>query len=213
MKAHSAMDALVFLYAVHKHSLIRHISTMLYIIGGASRSGKTLLSKKIYDTKHIPYMPLDVLVGALNHAAPELGIHHNTPFLEKGMKSWKFTQYLIGHLFYMEDQYLVEGDCLLPEHAYQIAEEYNGNVKICFLGCAHVTPEEKLRQIRQYHAGDRDWTNKESDETLMWVIERIIDYSKFLEKECTKYKIRFFDVSHHFKEVHAEAYDWLMSGN
>jgi ATP-dependent Zn protease len=38
---------------------------MLYIIGGASRSGKTLLARRAVVEKKIPYFPMDALFGAL----------------------------------------------------------------------------------------------------------------------------------------------------
>ena len=48
---------------------------MLYIIGGASRSGKTTIAKKIFDRRKIPCLSLDWLVMGFTNGIPAYGIH------------------------------------------------------------------------------------------------------------------------------------------
>ncbi|NHF57860.1 hypothetical protein FK220_000805 [Flavobacteriaceae bacterium TP-CH-4] len=48
---------------------------MLYIISGSSRSGKTLMAKKILAEKGVSYLLLDWLVMGFTNGIPEYGIH------------------------------------------------------------------------------------------------------------------------------------------
>ena len=49
---------------------------MLFLVSGASRSGKTLIARKILADKQIPYLSLDWLMMGFNDGIPEYGIHH-----------------------------------------------------------------------------------------------------------------------------------------
>ncbi len=48
---------------------------MIYIISGASRSGKTLIAEKMVKQYGIPYVSLDWLVMGFTNGIPEYGIH------------------------------------------------------------------------------------------------------------------------------------------
>lgn len=51
---------------------------MLYIVGGSSRSGKTIIGRKFSKEKAIPFFSLDVLITALQEVET-LNIHHGQP--------------------------------------------------------------------------------------------------------------------------------------
>jgi hypothetical protein len=56
-----------------KRVQIINIIHMLYLIGGAARSGKTNLSKRLLTGKSIPYFCIDYLVSAIDRTL------HNKP--------------------------------------------------------------------------------------------------------------------------------------
>jgi hypothetical protein len=72
---------------------------MLYVIGGAPRSGKSLLAKRILKEKQISYFPVDAITGTLSRVAPEYGINHDLPFTTKAEKIWKFVESLLEYFF------------------------------------------------------------------------------------------------------------------
>ena len=49
---------------------------MLYIISGVPRSGKSILSKKLFTAKNISYFPIDALTSCLEESVPEIAILH-----------------------------------------------------------------------------------------------------------------------------------------
>jgi hypothetical protein len=130
---------------------------MIYILGGASRSGKTLLSRRVVSEKGIPYFPLDALFGGLANGAPQLGIKYEQSFIERAEKMWPVAKPLLGFFFHEEKDFLIEGDSILPRQVQELTLEGN-QVRSCFLGYADLNKEEKLTLIRTHHQGELDWT-------------------------------------------------------
>ena len=135
---------------------------MLYIIGGTSRSGKTLLARKAVVEKQIPYFPLDALVGGLVHGAPDFNVRYDDSFVERAEKMWPVTKYVLKQLSKEEKNYLVEGDSITPQRIKEL-QDSGIPLKACFIGYSDVTKEEKLSLVRQHHQGEIDWTKKLSD--------------------------------------------------
>ena len=183
---------------------------MLYLIGGAPRSGKSLLAQRILKEKQVPYFPLDALIGTLTFATPEFDINHDLSFRLKSEKVWRFTEHLFNHFLSEEESYLVEGDCILPEQAATFIEKHPDEIRCCFMGYTTLTSEEKLNYVRTFNRGDIDWTNDHTDEALLEMIERMIEYSLFLKEECSKYNIEFFDVSDDFSGTSEKALNHLV---
>lgn len=50
---------------------------MLFLVGGTSRSGKTLIARRLLAGKQIPYLSLDWLMMGFNDGIPEYGIHRS----------------------------------------------------------------------------------------------------------------------------------------
>jgi hypothetical protein len=181
---------------------------MLYILGGAPRSGKTLLSRRMLAEKGIAHFPVDALVGMLAYAMPELEVHHSQEFIIKSEKVGKLTKHLFGFFVAQNEPYLLEGDAILPSQVNEFVLEH-ADTKACFTGYPEITPEQKLRDLREFGEGQKDWTNNESDEALLWMLERAIRFSAYLKKECSLYGIPFFDSSVDFKKAFNDAFAYL----
>lgn len=181
---------------------------MLYILGGASRSGKTLLARRAVAEKQIPYFPLDALFGAMVHGAPTFKMRYEDSLLERPVKMWPLAKHLMNFFLQEEKGYLIEGDTILPSHVNELLAEHKP-VKACFLGYTELTKEGKLALVRQHHQGEIDWTKDISDEEMLTLIEEMIQFSRYLKEECEKYHIRYFDVSHDFAGVRDEAFEHL----
>jgi hypothetical protein len=183
---------------------------MLYILAGASRSGKTLLARRAVTEKQIPYFPLDALFGALANGAPEFGVKYENSLMERPVKMWPLTKPLFDIFLDEEQDYLVEGDSLLPSQIQELLAEQK-KIRCCFLGYTELNKEEKLALVRQYHQGDIDWTKSISDEEILPMINEMIKFSKYLKDECLKYGIKYFDVSHDFEGVRNTAFEYLFA--
>lgn len=183
---------------------------MLYILGGASRSGKTLLSRRAVVERQIPYFPLDALFGAMVHGAPEFKMKYEDSLMDRPQKMWPLLRHLINVFFAEERGYLLEGDTILPNQVNELVVEQK-EVRCCFLGYTELNKEEKLALVRKFHQGERDWTKGISDEEMLPMIDEMIQFSKYLKEECSKYGIKYFDVSHDFEGVRNEAFEYLFA--
>lgn len=181
---------------------------MIYILGGASRSGKTLLSRKAVLEKGIPYFPLDALFGGLVNGAPELGVMYKQSFVERAEKMWPVAKALLKFFFHEEHDFLIEGDTVLPSQVNELILEGN-NVKSCFVGYVDLSKEEKLDLVRKYPQGSTDWTKDISDEEMLSLVDQMIEFSKYLKEECAKYEIQYFDISHDFSASREAAFEYL----
>ncbi len=183
---------------------------MLYILGGASRSGKTLLARRAVAEKQIPYFPLDALFGALVHGAPEKGLRYEDPLMERPVKMWPMTKHFLNFFFKEENNYLFEGDSILPSQVNELIAEQKP-VRSCFLGYTELAREEKFVLVREHHQGDIDWTRGISDEEMLPMVDEMIVFSKHLQQECAKYGIKYFDISHDFHGVRNMAFEYLFA--
>jgi hypothetical protein len=181
---------------------------MIYILGGASRSGKTLLSRRAVSEKGVPYFPLDALFGGLANGAPQLGVVYEQPFIERAEKMWPVAKPLLGFFLHEERDFLIEGDSILPSQVHELLEE-RSSVKSCFIGYAELSKEEKLALVRTYHQGKVDWTKNISDEEMLDLVDQMIEFSKYLKAECEKYEIKYFDISHDFESPREQAFQYL----
>jgi hypothetical protein len=181
---------------------------MLYIIGGASRSGKTLLSRRAVVERQIPYFPLDALFGALARGVPQLGVAYENTLMERPHKMWPVAQHMFSFFLEEEKNFLIEGDSILPSQIDELLKQ-GKQIRCCFLGYTALTKDEKLALVRKHNQGETDWTRGISDEEMLKMVDEMIQFSKYLKDECAKYGLAYFDVSHDFEGVRAKAFEYL----
>lgn len=183
---------------------------MIHVLGGTSRAGKTLLSRRAVSEKGIPYFPLDALFGGLANGAPQLGITYEQPFIERAERMWPVAKPLLGFFFHEERDFLIEGDSILPGQVNELMLEGN-QIRSCFIGYADLNKEEKLALVRTHHQGKVDWTKNISNEEMLNLIDQMIEFSNYLKVECEKYSIRYFDISHDFEAPREQAFEYLFA--
>ena len=183
---------------------------MLYLIGGASRSGKTLLARRAVAERQIPYFPIDGLLSVFAERIPILGVTYEQSLVERPVKMWPMTKQLLTYLIQEEQDYVVEGDSFLPSQIHEFMHEQQ-SVRCCFLGYTELTEDEKLIMVRQYHQGNRDWTKEIPDTDMLKMINEMIQFSEYLKNNCAAQGIEYFDVSRDFQEARDAAYNYLFS--
>ena len=71
---------------------------------------------------------------------------------------------------------------------------------IIYIGYPNVTAQDKFNLIRKLEH-EFSWTHRRTDEELFPMIERLIEISKEIEKQCKELKITFIDTSGDINEV------------
>lgn len=166
---------------------------MLYIIGGVPRVGKSIISRRLTKDFGIPCFSTDLLVTVLEQA-PNYKIKHGQPFISKAKKLWKFFEPLSTHIIYGGEDYVLEGDGILPMQIFKLQKKFPKKVKACFIGIRKENKNEKFKIIRQWeHLPGGDWTKRYPDKDLLKIINKMIITSTYLQKECMKYELPYFE--------------------
>ena len=184
---------------------------MIYIISGTSRSGKTLIAKKMMKQCEIPYVSLDWLVMGFTNGIPEYGIHDKLWPNEIAEKFWSFLKAMCENMIWSETDYIIEGEAVLPELIDELIKKYPNNIKICFLGYTNMDISKKVKDVYNYSDGKNDWLTKESNDYVEKHISNMIEYSKRIKKSCETYGIKYFDTSKNFKQVLDDVLVYLLS--
>jgi hypothetical protein len=173
---------------------------MLLFIGGAARTGKGILVRRLLSEMQIPYLSLDVLKMGLARGVPEFGIDPDAGPIIVAEKLWPLVREMSPNLLEERVDFAIEGE-VLPKHVDALRRAYPSQVTGCFLGYTAITPAQKLHEIRTYGGHPNDWPSEYSDPELLRVITMMIEFSGYLKIECTRYDFRYFDMSQDFAQM------------
>ena len=182
---------------------------MLFLVSGTSRSGKTLIAKKILADKQIPYLSLDWLMMGFNDGIPEYGIHHLLWPNEIAEKMGPFLLGIIDSMLVDGVDYVIEGEAMLPQLVADLVDKHPEKIKAVFVGYTEISVKDKVALVKKYGDGEKDWLTNESDEYIRDHIENMIAYSKMIKKGCEKHGLPYFETSEEFLGAIEAAADLL----
>jgi len=173
------------------------------VIGGASRSGKGVLSRRLMVELGIPAWPIDPIKMALSRAIPDypLRLDGSSEAVSRGL--WPFVRTLILNMIETGVEAIIEGE-VLPEHVVELRQ--TARVSACFLGYAEMDPLEKARLIRNHGGYPNDWTADLPFEQLVELAEAGISFSRFIRDECRRFDLPYVDLSGNFELAQNEAF-------
>lgn len=183
---------------------------MLFLVSGTSRSGKTLIARRILADKQIPYLSLDWLMMGFNDGIPEYGIHHLLWPNEIAEKMGPFLLGMIDSMLVDGIDYVIEGEAMLPHIVAGLIEKNPEKIRAVFVGYAKINVEDKVALVRAHGDGENDWLTKQSDEYIRDHIENMIAYSKTIKTGCEEHGLSYFDTSEDFLGAIEAATDFLV---
>ena len=184
---------------------------MLFLVSGASRSGKTLIAKKILADKQIPYLSLDWLMMGFNDGIPEYGTHHLLWPNEIAEKMAPFLLGMIDSMLIEGMDYVIEGEAMLPQTVADFVEKYPDKIRVVFVGYTEINAKAKVALVKKHDAGENDWLTRKSDEYIRDHIGNMVAYSKMIKNECKKHGLSYFDTSDDFLGAIGAATDFLVT--
>jgi len=184
---------------------------MLYVVGGAARTGKSIIARRFLHETEIPYLSLDILMMGLAKGFPEHKIDPEDPDHLNPERMWPVVRNMSRNIIEAGLEYLIEGVSILPEHVKELLEFHPTNIRACFIGYTRVTPEDKLRSIRQYFNFPNNWSKGHSDHQLLDLINNEIKHSVRLQNDCSRYNITYFDQSVDFMRTVDAVVNYLKS--
>jgi hypothetical protein len=183
---------------------------MLYLVGGASRSGKTSLARRLLLRRKVPYFSLDVLMMGLAKGVPAFGVDPEASGRALGEMLWPLVRAMAANLFEeapVHPSYLLEGVQLLPSHVAELGTGYAGQVAACFLGYGAVDPASKLEAVRRREPG---WCSHYTEAEALAFVAGEVEFSRWLQAECERCGLPYFDEPDDPAAAVAAAYDLLV---
>jgi len=184
---------------------------MLYFLGGAARSGKSIITRQILAEKGIPFLCLDHLAHGVANTIPQLHIDLNSDDASVGEHMWSLVKSMAKMIIKDRIDYLIEGASLQPKHANELAIEFPNEVRAVFIGDADADTGEKFKHIKTYGGGADDWMMKFDDMVIKSEVERLKLVSTVLRDECVKFQIRYIEMSQDFDKSTKEVIEYLAS--
>jgi hypothetical protein len=181
----------------------------LYLLGGAARAGKSLLGQRLLRECRIPPFSLDTLAMGLTNGLPEFRFNPDADALIRGEKLWPIFRAMCVNVLETDVTTAFEGDSILPKHVAELEAQFPGRVRACFIGYASVSPKDKLRDIRRYGGSPNDWLQGSSDDEVLAVIDEMLALSRYLQAECPKRGLPYFDGSVEFNAALERAFRFL----
>ena len=209
----TAMGSLHPVSVKQKISVYKWMVKMLYLVSGTSRSGKTLIAEKLMEEKQIPYMSLDWLMRGFTNGMPQLGIHDKLFPDEIAKRLWSFFKAMCESMLYLEIDYIIEGEAMLPELIQELLDIYPDKIKICFVGYTDIDIDQKAQDIKTYSTRRGDWLTKESDDYIYDHIDNMVTHSRKIRDGCEKYNMTYFDTSTNFMDAIENAKNYLLSNS
>ena len=173
---------------------------MLLFIGGAARTGKGILVRRLLAEMHLPYLSLDVLKMGLARGVPEFAIDPDAGGMYVAERLWPLVREMSRSLLEERVDYVIEGE-IVPRHVSALRHAHPSQINACFLGYSTIAPAQKLHEIRSHAGHPNDWPQSYADADLLTIISREIGFSQYLQAECARYHFRYFDTSHQFMQT------------
>ena len=164
---------------------------MLYLIGGAPRTGKTILAQRIAAKQGFGWISTDLLIELLRVKGAE-GIKtkwNATPEAVASSAEW-FFPYLERFSWGISSQaenYVIEGVDMLPRQVVQLSEQYQ--VRSVFLGCSVMTLDrfDRFPGHSRGYAGLPDAVRRQfAKDTPRW--------SSFVQQEAIRFDLPYVDM-------------------
>lgn len=182
---------------------------MLFLIGGASRSGKSLLVERLLKRAGVSWFSLDTLRMGLARGAPALGIDPEADDLQDARRLWPIVRGMASQLIDDARPYAIEGVCLDPHDVAAFAADRR--VAACFLGYPRLDPVEKAALVAAFGGGPNDWLAEEPEDEILAHVTDGRRISAVLERACAETGIPFFDTGQDFAGALTKAEKHLLA--
>jgi len=180
---------------------------VLYIVGGVPRAGKSILAQQMLEEQKVAYFATDTLMMGLARALPQLGLQPADPASIRAPIMWPVLRGMTVAMLENGENYLLEGDVLMPAYVVELRERFGSALRSCFMGYESVDSLLKVRDIRRH--GHGDWTDECDDTHLLRIVGEFKRLSKQLRIECAKFGLAYFDGSADLLAAVAQAAAYL----
>ena len=200
---------------------------MIYLIGGAPRCGKTILSKKIAAKNRVSWISTDTIRSMVlactskaqrdkkfpyeklqseQEAAPYTDIAKNSSQkllraeITESRSLWSSTQKMIEHLIDCQENYIIEGVHLMPALVHQLkGTRYWRKIRLIFLVKLNL---EEIKSGFHLNTSSHDWLSSAlKNKPLLEKTARMVQTkSAYIAGQAKRYKFAMIDTGKDFKK-------------
>ena len=182
---------------------------MIYLIGGAPRTGKSILAQRLAAQLRIEWISTDLLEHMLqfNHVEGIKTEWNAAPEAITAAAEWFFPslEHFVWGIHSMSEGYVIEGVDFLPEHVVRLSAHYP--LRSVFLGCSKMT----LEQFDQFPGRSPGYAFL-PEEMRRRFAQDIPLWSEFIRQEAGRCGCSYIDMSGDFQSRQGEAESFLITG-
>lgn len=182
---------------------------MIYLIGGASRSGKTSLVLRMLEEKSVPYLSTDALMMGLRGAGFAAYANEQDD-LDVARELEKVLRPMIENLRYCGVPYALEGVHIRPAFIRAMIDVAEGAVTGCVLGYPDVSLNQKLADTQKYPSIANNWLMSETPEYQRQHLKRHIEISEMDRRDAKAVDVAYFDTGENYDVRLNEAFEYLV---
>jgi len=176
---------------------------MIYLIGGASLSGKSVLARKLAPILGLSALSTDHFVQAFKTIS-SLEFETDQSDDNRARKMAPFFKELIARTLHSKQGFVLEGVHLLPEMCSELSQK-SDQVRTCLLGFPTSTPQAELSRIRAHPKYPGDWLAECDDEKAMYYLGNSITRSQRDAAEAKALGLAYFNITEGYETAQAQA--------
>jgi hypothetical protein len=182
---------------------------MIYLIGGAPRSGKSILGQRLCTTLKVGWVSTDLLMDLLR-GQNAVGIKVKWDAATEAITAnaeWFFPymERFIWGASSLADHYVIEGVDFLPAQVAQLSTKYA--IRAVFLGCSRLTMEG----LMQFPGRSRVYGSL-PEALRRQIVQDVPLWSAFIRQEAERFGYAYVDMASDFPQRLAEAETVLTTG-
>ncbi|MCB0689974.1 MAG: hypothetical protein KDC53_25720 [Saprospiraceae bacterium] len=182
-----------------------------YLLGGVPRAGKSIIQQTLLTKYNIPGISTDLLREGFMMGLPDFGIKQDEAGQsdeEKAHILWPYFKGILQARINYQTPLLIEGTNFLPHYLAEVkALPY---LRMCMIGYAEISVDQKVSAIKTYQSHDDDWTAEMSDQELTDLVQFTKNVSQRYREECAQYDIPYFEITDEFETSTNAVIEYLM---
>ncbi len=163
---------------------------MIYLIGGAPRTGKSLMAQKIITTNPMPYLSCDFLYEL--RQVKDIDGFSGADIIAKGRLFYLTLKELLVDVSRRTQDCVIEGEVILPEFIPELAKKYD--IRCCFIGISSTSLDNILK-----YAGYFNWPQWKLDNDLAREVKDLaaltVSRSSIIQAQANEYNQPYFDLA------------------
>ena len=180
-----------------------YYSSMIYLVGGPVRVGKSSLARLALQRKSISSITTDALTSSIGRNIPETRLAGSyIPQEEWEQNFYPFLRRFIKTINYDYENFLIEGAPISPAVAIKLSAKFD--LRAVFVGNTQQSVENLMSNL-----GNNIWLRNVSPDELPKIAERIVARSKELEQASQDFNYSYVDFSGSFNEKLEQAFNCL----